>query len=188
MTSANTAPASISTTIAPPTVPSGLRRTICTHTSKYHGRDLFAASSGGFAAAIGSLGEVSEGAIEAPSDEDEGRSPPPSLVPDTRVEEGIREVDEEVQANDHRRDDQVHGLHDRIVELAERLEEEQPDAGQAEDGLDDHRAADVERHLQADEADHRDERVLERVAQDDAALGQALRPRGPNVVLPQDVE
>src|SRR5215470_150117 len=143
MTSANTAPASISTTIAPPTVPSGLRRTICTQTSRYHGRDR-RCSSAGFAGAIRVLGEASEGAVEAPSE----------LVPDTRVEEGIREVDEEVQANDHRRDDQVHGLHDRIIELAERFEEEQPDAGQAEDRLDDHRAADVERHLQSDEADH----------------------------------
>src|SRR5262249_61380615 len=101
MTSASTAPASISTTIAPPTVPSGLRRTICTHTSTYHGGALFAASSAGFARAFGSWGGLSEG----------GASPPPRSISKPGIEEGAREVDQEGEADDHRRDDQVHGLH-----------------------------------------------------------------------------
>src|SRR5262245_65301979 len=111
MTSASTAPASISTTITPPRVPSGFRRTICTHTSTYHGR-VFGVRRAGAATA-------------------DARS-----ISDTGIEEGIREVDQQIQADDHRRDDQIDGLHDRIVELAERFEEEQADTGEPEDGLD----------------------------------------------------
>src|SRR5882672_6201876 len=144
----------MSSTITAPTVPSGLRRRICTHTSTYHARDRCRGSSGGFAAAIGSRGEAER---SAPSGSEGGRSPPPRSIPDAGIEEGIGEVDEEVQADDHGRDDEVHGLHDGVVELAERLEEEEADPGQSENRFDDHGAADVERHLQADEADHRDE-------------------------------
>ena len=94
------------------------------------------------------------------------------LVPDPGVEECVGEIDEKVQGHHHRGDDQVHRLHHRIVQAGEGLEEEEPDAGQAEDRLDDHRAADVERDLQSDQADHRDHRVLERVPQDDRPLGR----------------
>src|SRR5262245_58927255 len=111
MTSASTAPASISTTIAAPIVPSGLRRTICTHTSIHHGRDRLAAPSAGVAAAMRSPAGALDGAVRARSES----------VANSRVEEGIREVDQQIETNDHRRDDEIHRLHDRIVELAERL-------------------------------------------------------------------
>src|SRR5260370_22374761 len=122
-------------------VPSGFLRSIWIHTSAYHARVagrrsralVRRSSSAGLAGAIDSWGEVSEG----------GRSPPPSLVANPRVQIRIREVDEEVQADDHRRDDQVHRLHHGIIDLSERLEEEEPDAGQAEDRLDEDTAAHV---------------------------------------------
>src|SRR5205823_13378333 len=129
-------------------------RKLCTHTSKYHARDRWRRSGGGFADAIRYWGEAGRSAPPGARRPSEGgRSPPPSLIANAGVQEGIREVDEEVQAHDHGRDDEVHRLHDGIVELAERLEEEQADAGQPKNCFDDDGAADVERHLQADEAD-----------------------------------
>src|SRR5215510_12501129 len=104
-TSARTAPASITTTMTPPTVPSGFRRSIWTQTSRYHGR-VRAGRPMGRAIATASPEPPETG----------GRG---LLVPDPGVEEGIREVDGEVQADDERRDDEVHGLHDRIVEARE---------------------------------------------------------------------
>src|SRR5437773_5397445 len=176
--SARTAAASMTSTIAPPSVPSGFFRSSWTQTSTYHARDVGRGSSAGFARAIDSWGEVSEG----------GRSPPPSLVADARIEIRIGEVDQEVEAHDHRRDDQVHRLDDRVIEPRERLKEEEADARQAEDRLDDHRAAEVERRLEADQADHGDQRVLERVAEDDRPLAETLRPRRADVLLTENVE
>src|SRR2546429_4375816 len=132
---ARAAAASMTSTIAPPSVPSGFFLSIWIHTSTYHALVVGRGSSAGFAGAIDSWGEVSEG----------GRSPPPSLVSDARIEVRIGEVDQEIEPHDHRRDDQVHRLHDGVVELRERLEEEEPDAWQPEEPLDDHRAAEVER-------------------------------------------
>src|SRR5690349_13448300 len=105
MTSASTAPASMTTTMTPPIVPSGLRRTICTHTSSHHGRVFGARRAGASSAGVRSISN-------------------------TGIEEGIREIDQEIQADHHRRDDEVHRLHDRVIELAEGLEEEESDAGE----------------------------------------------------------
>src|SRR2546425_3683018 len=113
--SASTAAASMTTTMTPPIVPRGLRRSIWTQTSAYQGR-----VRGKRLAAT---------ATAAPTD-DVGSAGSSLLVPDPRVQKRIGEVDEEVEADDHRRDDQVHRLDDRIVELGERLEEEEPDARQ----------------------------------------------------------
>src|SRR5881409_2222672 len=148
MTSASTAAPSMTTTITPPIVPRGLRRSIWIQTSAYHGR------------VRGGRGTAT--ATAAPT-EDVGRAARWLSISDARVQKRIREIDEEVEAHDHRRDDQVHRLDDRIVQLVERLEEEQADTRQSEDRLDDDRAADVERRLQADQADDRDHRVLQRV-------------------------
>src|SRR5882762_7344143 len=176
--SASTAAASMTTTMTPPIVPRGFLRSIWIQTSTYQGRVRGRRSCAGFDRAIDSWGEASE----------RGRSRPPRLVADARIQKRIREIDEEVEAHDHRRDDQVHRLDDRVVELVEGLEEKEPDTGQSEDRLDDHGAADVERHLQTDQADHRDQRVLERMAEHDRPLAEALGPGGPDVFLAQHVE
>src|SRR6266403_1681978 len=163
----------MTTTMTPPIVPSGFLRSIWIQTSAYQGR-----VRGGTATAT---------ATAAPT-EDVGSTGRPLSVADTRVQKRIGEVDEEIEADDHRRDDQVHRLHDRVVELVEGLEEEEPHAGEPEDRLDDHGAADVERHLQPDQADDRDQRVLERVTQDDRPLAEPLGPGGADVLLAQHVE
>src|SRR5262245_20646256 len=152
------------TTMAAPTVPSGLRRSIWIHTATYQGR-----VRGGAAA-----GTVRTRAASGAS---AGSARGRSAVADARVQIGIGEVDEEVEAHDHGRDDEVHGLHHRVVQARERLEEEKADAGQPEDRLDDHGAADVERHLQAHEADDGDQRVLEGMAKDGRVRGESGGPR-----------
>src|SRR5882762_6943559 len=107
-------------TMAPPIVPRGFLRSIWIHTSTYQAR-----AAGGRATAT---------ATAAPTD-DVGSTGLP--VADARVQKRIGEIDQEIEGDDHRGDDQVHRLHDRVVELVQRLEEEEPHARQPEDRLDD---------------------------------------------------
>src|SRR5262245_50137659 len=152
--SASTASASMTTTMTAPSVPSGFRRSIWSHTSTYQGR-----VRGNARRPI---------AVEPTSAAAAGLSEPDALsVADARVQEGIREIDQQVQADHERRDDQVHGLHDGVIELGERLEEEQAHARQPENRLHDHGPADVERRLESDQRDHGDHGVLERVSKHD---------------------
>src|SRR5262247_236282 len=108
MTSARTARPSITTTITAPSVPSGLRRSICTQTSAYHGRvrgrlrRLRPTTPAGLVPGVAS-------------------DPWALSVPDARIQEGIGEIDHEVESHDQRCHDEVHGLHDRIVQLRQRL-------------------------------------------------------------------
>src|SRR5262245_66167104 len=107
----------MATTMAAPTVPSGLRRSIWIHTATYEGRVRGAAAAGAVHA------RAASGASARP---ERGRS----AVADARVQIRIGQVDEEIEAHDHGRDDEVHGLHDRVVQARERFEEEEADAGQ----------------------------------------------------------
>src|SRR5918996_4742599 len=120
-TSARTASSSMTMTMAAPIVPSGLRRTIVNQTSTYHGRVRAGRRT--------SRASVEDGAG--------ARVAIALAVPDPRVQERVGEVDGQVEADHHRRDDEVHRLHDRVVQARERLEEEETDAGQTEDRLDD---------------------------------------------------
>src|SRR5262245_60048552 len=144
----------MTSTMMPPTVPSGLRRSICSQTSTYQGN---VRGSPWTSRAMDGAGTGATEAMVLP-------------VPYPGVQVGVGKVDDEIQPDHHRGHDQVDRLHDGIVQAGERLEEEQAHPGQAEDCLDNDRAADVERHLQADQAHDRDQRVLERVAQHDSAL------------------
>src|SRR5262249_10910674 len=99
-----------------------------------------------------------------------------SLVPDPRVKPRVSQVDEEIQRDQSRRDEHDVGLHHRIVAVEDRLHREPAHAGQREDLLDDERPGQQDAELAADDRDHRDQRVLERVLVDDDASGQALGP------------
>ena len=83
---------------------------------------------------------------------------------------------------------QVHALDHRVVALVDRVEEEAAHAGQAEDLLDDHGAAEDLRDLEAEHGDHGDHRVLEAVLEHHHALAQPLGPGGAHVVLAQHLE
>src|SRR5437660_10832065 len=62
------------------------------------------------------------------------------LVPDARIEDGRERVHCQGDQDDRGDDDEIDALDDRIVALRDRLDEETPEAGQTEDGLDDQRA------------------------------------------------
>src|SRR5262245_15592388 len=94
-TSAKMASSSITSTMTPPTVPSGLRRSMAIQTSRYQGRVRGRRRASREMVGGGAGAMV---AIALP-------------VPDPRVEEGVGQVDHEVEPHDHRRHDQVHRLH-----------------------------------------------------------------------------
>src|SRR5204863_1753612 len=101
---------------------------------------------------------------------------------------GVDEVHRQVRQDDDDDDDQVDPLDHRIVALYDGVDEELPHAGDPEDPLDDHGAAGDARHLEAEDRDHRDHRVLEGVLQDHDALAQAFGPGRSHVVVPQHLE
>src|SRR5262249_4660618 len=98
-------------------------------------------------------------------------------VANPRVENRVERVDSEVDQHDDRDDHQVDALDDWIVTLVDRIEQEAAHARQAEDGLDDDRAADDLRELGAQQCHDRDDRVAQRVFHEDHALAEPLGPR-----------
>src|SRR3970282_1529513 len=121
--SASTAAASMTMTMTLPIVPSGFRLSIWIQTSAHQGGVLSGRQVGSATAPPATRAPASAGS---------------RLVADARVQERIREVDQEIQPDDHCGDDQVHRLDDGVVEPREGLEEEEPDPGQPEDRFDDH--------------------------------------------------
>src|SRR5437867_8241783 len=109
-------------------------------------------------------------------------------VPDSGVKERVERVNGEVHDDHDRDDEEVDALDHGIVALVDGVEEESPHAGQAEDRLEDHGAAEDLRDLDAEAGDDGDEGVLQAVLEHHAALADSLRPRGTDVVLAQDVE
>src|SRR5262245_55018403 len=71
-----------------------------------------------------------------------GVRPPPTLVSDARIEDGIERIDGEVHEDHGGHDHEVHPLDHRIVPLVDGVEEKTAHAGQAEDRLDDDGPAD----------------------------------------------
>ena len=97
--------------------------------------------------------------------------------------QAVHEVREHVaRQGEHRAQDQ--GAHDQgVVPGHDGLVEQKAQAGQGEDGLDDHAAADEQRHPQAQKGDHGQERVAQGVAEKHHALGKPLGPGREDVVL-----
>ena len=104
------------------------------------------------------------------------------------IEPAVHEVHEEVHDDEDRRHEEHQGLGQRVVPVGDRLDEEQPEAVQVEDLLRHHEPAHEEGELDARHRQHRQHRVLERVALEDERLHQALGARGADVVLAQHLE
>ena len=85
----------------------------------------------------------------------------PSRNTDARVERRVEQIDEEVHEHDNDGDEHHQVLHDRVVAPADRLDQEARDAGNVEHGLGDDQAADQEGGLDADDGDHRQQRVAQ---------------------------
>src|SRR5215475_15180199 len=167
---------SMATTMKPPMAPSGFRRANrSVHTIPSTTAPPIALtpcrSRAGFACATAEGGACPPSRGIPGGGSEEGRSPPPSLVSDARIEDGIERVDGEVH-EDHGGDDhEVHPLDHRIVPLVDGVEEETAHAGQAEDRLDDDGPADDLGELGAQEGHHGDDGVAQAVLGHDDALG-----------------
>jgi hypothetical protein len=154
---------SISSISAPPAAPSGFFRTNRATTAQAPDRGRTPAAGTPIAAGL-------------------------TAITDSRVEDAVQHVHEEVREDHDDRDEHDEVLNHRIVPPQDRLHQEPRDAGQIEHGLGDHEPADEKRELDPDHGDDREQRVLEGVAPDDDAPGLSLRPRGPDVILAHHLE
>src|SRR5207245_4987159 len=99
-----------------------------------------------------------------------------SREPDSRVDEGVENVYDQVDPHDHEAGHDHDALHQREVPLEDALVEETPDAGPREDHLDDDGGVDHHHHVDTGQREDRDERVLERMHGDDHDVRQPLEP------------
>src|ERR1041384_5888467 len=92
-----------------------------------------------------------------------------SATANTRVEYGVRDVDDHVYEHVGARDDQHTTLYERIVLLAGGGDDHAADPGQTEQQLDDDRAADQSPEADAGEGDQRERRWSQRLSRHDVA-------------------
>src|SRR5579863_6926440 len=82
-----------------------------------------------------------------------------------RVHGHVDEIDDEVDDHEQRRDQHEIGGHDRNVDVLDRLQEELAHARPGEHRFGDDGEGDDRAELEADNGDHRDQGILERVAE-----------------------
>src|SRR5712691_8779880 len=104
---------------------------------------------------------------------------------DTGVEGGMKEIHHQVHGDEDGGEEERGARDDREVALLDGLEQQPADAGQDEDLLGEHEAADQHAHLDARDIEHGDERIGEHVSVHHAPLRQALRPGGAVIVETQ---
>src|SRR6185437_7391607 len=105
-----------------------------------------------------------------------------------RVDEDVAQIDEEIDEDDGEDEQHHHRLDDDQVALGDALEDQAAEAGEEEDVLDDDAAGEQERELQADDGQHRDQRVAHGVAPERGAAGKAVGAGGADVVLLERIE
>src|SRR6184192_36181 len=162
---------------APPAMASRLRRRRRTPSRhRLLGRTLSCASA---ATGLGA---------RTPSGSTRGRGPAVTLITDPGVERAVGEVDDEI----HDREEHAVGEHDRhdhrIGASRHREHEEATHAGHAKDRLDEERSRPDRREEGPQQRDHRNQRVLQRVLEDDRAPGEALGARREREVGADDLE
>src|SRR5512139_1257359 len=111
-----------------------------------------------------------------------------SRILDAWIERGVSEIDQEVDRYRDHGDEHHQVLNDRVVAPADRLDQEACDARDVEYRLSDDQAAHQEGRLDADNGDHRQRRVAQRMVEVDVVVGGALGTGGANVVLPQHLK
>src|SRR6266540_6263973 len=104
------------------------------------------------------------------------------------VKKRVDHIDHEVREDNEHGHHQKNAMHGYIFALRNAFDEHQAQPGQAEYSLEDDGSADEDRDLDANQAEHRDERVLNRVPDHHRPFAQAFRPGGPYVVLAQDFQ
>src|SRR5512140_233188 len=100
----------------------------------------------------------------------------PSCEPDPRVQERVRDVDDQVHHDVDDRDDDDHALDDDVVATLDRLRDRPPDSRKVEDRLREHGPGEKAAEREPDHRDDRQERVAHPVLCHDVAL---LDPLGP---------
>ena len=99
------------------------------------------------------------------------------------IEPGIDDVDDQVGQNEDRDDEHDDPLGQRVILILNSLDQQAADAVQIEHLLGHDEAADQKGEFDADHGDHRQHRVLQRVAIDDDAVEQPFRARGADIIL-----
>src|SRR5256885_9826782 len=102
-----------------------------------------------------------------------------------RVDPGVRQVDQEVHEDEDERDEHHERLRERVVAVGHRLDEEETEPVEVEHLLGHDEPAHQERELERDHGEHRQHRVLERVAREDELLPESLAAGRADVVLSQ---
>src|SRR6266480_4346647 len=110
------------------------------------------------------------------------------FIADPRIDDGIEDVDDQVDHHDHRAAQEHRRLHHREVTEGDAFVEEAADAGPREDRLHHHGDVDHDDEVDSGQRQHRDERVLEGVLPDHQRLRQPLEPRQLDVLRAQDLQ
>jgi hypothetical protein len=98
----------------------------------------------------------------------------------------VDDVGEQVDQDDEEGEHERRPLDDRVVACRHRVHEEPADARNGEDVLDQNRAADQEREIDAEDDDERNDRVAEDVPAQDGEPADPLDPRGVDEVAGKD--
>src|SRR6476660_10156666 len=106
----------------------------------------------------------------------------------SRVEQRIERVDDEVHDHVRERDDQDDALHHEVVLAEDGIDDGLADARDREDVLDDERAAEQGPGGQAKHRDEREARGAQRVPEEDAPRPQSFGLRGGDEVLLERVD
>src|SRR5450755_26279 len=109
------------------------------------------------------------------------KSPSP-LSSQTRVDDEVREVGEQVEEDVCGRSEQHHALHDAVVAIEDGVHDQLAEAGDAEHLLGQHSAGKQRPEFERTERDDRDQRISKRVLEDDHPLVEALGARGADVI------
>src|SRR3954471_6911857 len=106
-----------------------------------------------------------------------------SGIADSRVDDGVQDVHDQVRDDDEERAEQDRALDHREVAVLDRVVCEPADARDVEDGLGEDRAAEQHPDVDAGRGHERRDRAADAVAQHHAPLPQPLRAGGADVVL-----
>src|SRR5438128_2724230 len=109
------------------------------------------------------------------------------LMAETRIERAVRQVHQEVDRDDAGRDEERDALHHRQVARGDGAEGQAAEARKHEHRLEDDAAGEELADLEAGDCHDGDQRVAQRVLDDDHALGHALRSGRPHVVAAHGV-
>src|SRR5207302_6815633 len=93
-----------------------------------------------------------------------------SRVTDSRIEHRVENVGEKIEQDDEGGVENDHAEHERVIAIDRAFDEVTPDAGNAENALDDERASEQPREGGTEIADERQQRHGQGVPQHDQAV------------------